>query len=417
MSKSILTKLYFIVFYLSVTTLFLRGKALKGSLGSIEISCSSVKNIIFVLFALGIVVFFLSKIEFKKISWKSPLLLSAGLALILSTVFSQNFIESINTLGVVACYVGFFVLVRLTLSSKAEVMRLLGLWSLISAFVCLFNIGYFSYIALHSSVVPIIEDFPFWPGKNMQGIFLVLNAALALGVLLEAKDLKKGLKVWVFFVLCLNLACLTITFSRGAWVAMMAVFIVLIFYRPKIFLPLIGVGVALFILFAPYGLKGRFTSILDFKEANVQERLNIWKSALDMIQDHPLTGVGLGNFYEQYVSKYKMKEMRLEWAGEHAHNLFLHFFAEAGFFGFLAIVLLFLTFFIKACRNYAQEKDPFLKGVIFGAKLACIGFVVYSLVDSTFNGNFSHYSMFHVNLCFMIILALMVFLWPKSQSS
>ncbi len=409
-------KIYMSLFFLALTALLLRGKALKWSVGSIDISCSSVKNILFVLLGLGLVFFITSKM-WQKINWKSPLLICSGLALSISVFFSENIGESGATLGVVACYVGFYFIVRGILQTKQHLIWLIALWSVLSVFVCFFNIGYFSYVALNSPVVPILEDFPFWPGKNMQGIFLVLNASLALGILLEAKDLKKSIRLWAFFVLLVNLAALTITFSRGAWVAMVAVFVVLIFHRPKIFAPLFGIGIVLFLFFAPYGLKGRLTSIVDLKEHNIQERFNIWQSGWDMVQDHPFTGVGLGNFYEQYVNKYKMDGIRLEWAGEHAHNLFLHVLAEMGPLGLIVLLWLFLRFFIQGCRNYAQQEDLTLKAIIFGAKLACVGFFVYSWVDSTFNGNFSHTSMFHVNLCFMIILALMVFKWPKSQSS
>jgi putative inorganic carbon (HCO3(-)) transporter len=324
----------------------------------------------------------------------------------------------LKTLGVVGCYVGFYALIRCSVQNKKELSRLLLLWSGVSFFVALANIAYFSFVASHAAVVPIVEDFPFWPGKNMLGLFLALNASIALGVLLAAKnELKTWGKVWVCFVLAANLACLVITFSRGAWVAMVGVVAVLIFVRPKICLPLVGLGLALFFLLAPYGLKGRLFSIFDLKEANVQERLLIWQSALNMIHDDPWTGVGLGTFYQQYLSKYKMDKVQLEWAGEHAHNLFLHVFAEMGVLGLLVLIFFFASFLTKGIRNYSQQTDPFLKGAILGGILASVAFLVYSLVDSTFNGNFSHHSMFHVNLCFMIVLSLMVFSCSKSQSS
>ncbi len=415
--QKILLKTYHVIFFTALACLFLRGKILKGSLGPLEISCTSVKNILFLLFFVGICVLIVSKIKLS-FPYKSPLFWGASFALSLSLLFSSNKTESFMTLGVVACYVGFYLLMRYSLKSKKELFRVLFLWSIAACFIAIVNIGYFYFIAIRSEVVPIVEDFPFWPGKNMLGLFLVLNASLALGVLLRAKEaLKTSAKVWVFFVLAANLTCLIVTFSRGAWVAMIGVVGVLLFVRPKLFFPLVGLGLALFFLFAPAGVKGRLYSIFDFKEANVAERFLIWKSAFKMIEDDPWTGVGLGTFYQQYLSKYKMENVQLKWAGEHAHNLFLHVFAEIGILGLLVLIFFFASFLVKGVRNYTQQTDPFLKGAILGANLACVAFILYSLVDSTFNGNFSHHSMFHVNLCFIIVLSLMVFSWPKSQSS
>jgi len=325
-------------------------------------------------------------------------------------------LDSVYTLGVICCYIAFFYAVSATLQTKNQIAKVLLLWSVISIIVCLANIFYFAWVVEHSTVVPILEKFPFWPGKNMLGLFLVLNISMALGLLVGAKNLTQKVKVWIWGVLLLNMACLVITFSRGAWVSMGMVFLFLAFFRPKIFIPILLIGMIGFTLFAPFGLKGRVFSIANLKEENVQERLYIWQSAIEMVKDYPLNGVGLGGFYKEYLSHYKMSGIRLLWAGEHAHNLYLHVLAETGLLGLLALLFLIGFLLLKGWLHFSLQKDQLLKGVQLGALLAWIGFLFYSVTDSTFNGNFSPASMFHVNLCLIVITAFLLFK-PKAEGS
>lgn len=411
-----LSKLYFAVFYLTITFLFLRGKVLSCDIGSVEMSFSSAKTLLFVLFGVGILLLAFNREKINAGSWVRPLPLLWCAALLGSVMFSENVWESIHTLGVASCYIGFFYAVKMTVTSKKQVMRLVFLGSVISVFVCLANIGYFIWVVSQSEVVPIVERFPFWPGKNMLGLFLVLNASFAFGLLIYFKGLSQKAKWWTLSVLLLNMACLAITFSRGAWVSLIGVLVVLAVLRPKIFIPVIVSGILFFLFLSPEGMKSRLFSIGDMKERNVKERLYIWDSALNMAKDHPLTGVGLGNFYEQYLNHYKNKQVRLEWAGEHAHNLYLHILAEMGILGFVALIGLLLVLLIKGVLASYEEQDPFLKGIRLGGVLALSAYAVYSLTDSTFNGNFSNASMFHVNLYLAIIAALLVMKCSRSQS-
>ena len=55
-----------------------------------------------------------------------------------------------------------------------------------------------------------------------------------------------------------------------------------------------------------------------------------WKMTYYLLETSPVVGVGLGNFYSEYLKTYKLKGTKLKWAGEHAHNLYLHVAAETG---------------------------------------------------------------------------------------
>ena len=67
------------------------------------------------------------------------------------------------------------------------------------------------------------------------------------------------------------------------------------------------------------GLGGRMTDVSALESGTGQSRLQMWSAGLAMLRQEPLFGVGYGT-YEDY-------------AGEVAHNSFVHCFAELGLFG------------------------------------------------------------------------------------
>lgn len=400
-------KIYFFLFYAALALVLLRGKALHWEWGPLELSFSTARNILFALLAFGAALWLWQRPRARLRTPLDGVFLVWLPVLALSVVFSRHPGESLNSLVTLACYAGFFYLFAATIRDPARLRGWFYLWLGIASLVCLIDLAYFLYVVSVSPVVPIVEDYPFWPGKNMLGLFAALNIAVAFGLLCSRASLRRWEKCAVAAALLLSGAVLAITFSRTAWVSCAAVLLALAFLRPKIFVPLILAGILATALFAPYGLKGRIRSMGNFKEANVKERLLIWKSATNMLRDAPATGVGLGSFYTEYVGTYKLKGTKLKWAGEHAHNLYLHVAAEMGIPGLLTLLMMFAFMLRFGWGKYRDEADPFQKGLRLGAFLSLIAFIAYSLTDSTFNGRFSDYSMFHVNL-FAIMLAAML---------
>jgi O-antigen ligase len=71
-------------------------------------------------------------------------------------------------------------------------------------------------------------------------------------------------------------------------------------------------------------------------------RLGWTKMAFLMIQDHPLVGVGTGNFVAQY-NRYSRKVPYVPRSPYWTHNSFLQTWAENGVFAFMAYAGLFVT--------------------------------------------------------------------------
>lgn len=99
-------------------------------------------------------------------------------------------------------------------------------------------------------------------------------------------------------------------------------------------------------------LNRRFEQIRTMSgEAEV--RLNLAKAAFEMGKDHPIIGVGRGNYrfnsrgyYEQIGINTTEKSYLAKYEGKIPHNTYATFFAELGIFG----LILFITIFIKAIK-------------------------------------------------------------------
>ena len=106
-------------------------------------------------------------------------------------------------------------------------------------------------------------------------------------------------------------------------------------------------------VFIPYG-DGRFA---------------IWGASLQIIQDHPFFGVGLGayatGFYDQATSSFGKIG-----ATGNAHNVWLQIAAECGLFAGLSILVLMAQWLFKALRNRNQPQWVVFFNAAIGAMFA-----------------------------------------------
>jgi len=93
-------------------------------------------------------------------------------------------------------------------------------------------------------------------------------------------------------------------------------------------------------------------------EGNVNEissgRVNKWEKAIQMGLSSPLTGVGLGNYFDYLPSKMQRGrtgvssiDTQFEIAAQDPHNIFLTLFSETGVLGLISFILLLLYFIHK----------------------------------------------------------------------
>jgi len=132
----------------------------------------------------------------------------------------------------------------------------------------------------------------------------------------------------------------------------------------------------------PGASKDRFRSALHWQEdTTASQRVALWEAGLRMFRDHPLLGVGPGNYPPSYSETYaKPDEDAGSWV---PHSIYVQALSELGVAGTIPVFLLFLGCF----RLNAQTRKHLLKRrlekrrgfdffLALGLDLALIGYLV-----------------------------------------
>jgi O-antigen ligase len=112
----------------------------------------------------------------------------------------------------------------------------------------------------------------------------------------------------------------------------------------------------------------------------VVERLAHWEAAWGMLEDHPLLGVGVGNYVPTYPS-YALPGWKDPLG--HAHNYYLHVAAETGIAGLAVYVLLIAACFWQGWSATRSLTGP-AQGVARGVLGVLGAFTVHSLFDNLY---------------------------------
>jgi hypothetical protein len=110
----------------------------------------------------------------------------------------------------------------------------------------------------------------------------------------------------------------------------------------------------------------RYTSI-ESKILSLQFRFDTWESAIKIFKDYPLTGAGMGEFYNYHIQNMKS-------GGEitrFAHNLALNLLSQCGLFGGIAALSMlfhpiFLLFLVKKEKLIIGSKSTYIATFLGG---------------------------------------------------
>ena len=182
---------------------------------------------------------------------------------------------------------------------------------------------------------------------------------LILSYFLYASDKKILTTVLIIISLILLGSGIILSLSRGAWLSTFAGVVVLMilnakseskgFRRIKPALKYIFLGgtVVFFLLFIVSSeVKEKITERTTlFGRGGDFVRWEIYRASFQSIADHPLKGVGVGNFMEEVDVKSPYGVQLL-----HAHNAYLNIWVEQGVLGVLALIVLILFPLISLIR-------------------------------------------------------------------
>lgn len=194
---------------------------------------------------------------------------------------------------------------------------------------------------------------------NVLAGYLDVIICLALGLLAKIDDRKRKLLIGAA-ILILTI-CLTLTYSRGAFLAIAVVFLIYGVLQDWRALVLFAAFVG-FLLYRDAALLDRILSLFTVSTDSADGlRMGIWVSTIAMIADHPFIGIGWGAYkfiYPQYNYYFADPSVIIY----HAHNLYLNVAAEVGIAGALAYFwyffgTMFMALALSSNRRYAKIKS------------------------------------------------------------
>jgi O-antigen ligase len=285
-------------------------------------------------------------------------------------------------------YAALFFIIKYEFTKSKYIKGFIGSYIVCTIIMSIFGIfQYFTGFGLNKSFVKT-DGFLGRPkvtvsldNANNFGAFLILAVFPIIMITLYMKDFKKK-------VLCgLLSACLIVNivfcYSRNAMLGFVIGLVVLaVVYSWKLIFPIGGLGVIMFLI-PQIGSR-----IMDIgNSAENFTRLKLWKTAWYMIKDHPILGVGNGNFvslYDKYVAKYHELYIYYDYKRFPCHNSYLKIQSELGIFGIIFFVSILINALIRIKELAGSIEDKFLKYFYTGFFASVIAFLIMNISDNLF---------------------------------
>jgi O-antigen ligase len=200
------------------------------------------------------------------------------------------------------------------------------------------------------------------------------------------------LSAWLFILpLLITFRGIMVTFSRGGYISFALGGLAISFFKNKLFFIIITAGFVLAILnpqLLPGGIRYRMGQTIegtsDFSESSIEDslepsaarRVDIWKTAIEMIKDQPLWGFGYGTF------PYVLGSYNGFLAGKDAHNSYIIIAAEMGIPALLSFLFIVFIFFKETLWVYRKASDKFFRATALGMLGGIFGLLAVNMFGS-----------------------------------
>lgn len=228
---------------------------------------------------------------------------------------------------------------------------------------------------------------------NVLAVFLIVSTVLSLTFGMGQNKVPRRVLSSLLFLL--NMTAMVLTWTRGAWVALLlglGIYLALrVRRRPGILLLLLMLLPAA-LLFLPEPVLMRLGSLFDATDSSVSYRLSIWRSSLSMFRHNFFTGVGVGGTaFSDAFAAYAEPGV----TASHSHNLFLEIGCEAGVFALLAFLAVFLVRarHISSYMGYVRRSS--VHSILITSTVAVFCLAIYGMTDYIWS-DISFYYLFWV---------------------
>lgn len=338
--------------------------------------------------------------NFKSLDWAVVALFLLGLA---STWWAGNFgVASREFRIAILDPILLYALIRLGGFSGDRLRWFVNALLVSGGAVCM--IGFYQYATGDVILVDGIARLTsVWGSPNNVGLYLgrLLPIALAFVFLLIARYTRAVCAALV----AMFAVTILLTYSRGALflgVPASVLFVMVVLFtqsHPFSRRAWLGIGATVVVAgvaILPFLNSERTLSLFQTGTGTGFFRLAVWTSAVNMIRDHPILGVGLDNFLYEYP-KYILPEAWREPNLSHPHNVVLDFWVRLGIGGILILGWLLIAFFKRAWNTFTTTTNAYARALTLGLMASVINMLGHGLIDASF---------FVVDLAYVFLLTL-----------
>lgn len=283
----------------------------------------------------------------------------------------------------------FMIIIVSTVDTKEKLTMLIKLVSAGTFLTALY--GIYQWKVTGIAVDPSTTDLTLNPdlggrvystmgNANVYGQMLVLTIPFFIAIIFNEKSIFK--KAAWFIGLLPVVLMLFKTGSRSAWIALVAAALVFVFFWNIKFIPIIFIAGLVAVPFLPSWIVNRVLTIFNGQDSSIGYRSKILTSAIPMLRDYWVTGVGLGPGVVSIIfQRYKIFGLTKV---AHTHILYLQLWLEAGVAALVSFLLVVFRMVRNAFEAMITKKDPETEKIMFAALAGIAGLLVIGFADHVF---------------------------------
>jgi len=320
------------------------------------------------------------------------------------------------------CWVSILITFNLSDNFDSST-RFLHLFAIIPVYIFLKNtpikLHYFWYgLTIGSFIVAgiAIYEVVFFHADRARSIthpIIFGDLSLAMGVMtLAGIGWFKSQAKWQVLLPCLALICgvlaSVLSASRGSWVAVPFLFLTFFWYIKNIFsfkqkIALVTIftltlsalyltpqtrvseHVAKTINKVKLYIDSDINSPHRSDTSSIGTRFEMWQASVSIFQEHPLIGVGWGN-YQKNASLLAQQGLRNRSAAlyEHPHNQFLSVLVKGGLVSFISLIILFTILCKFFIQKISRDTNKDIQRLALAGLLLVISFICFGLSEAIF---------------------------------
>ncbi|MCF8379807.1 MAG: O-antigen ligase family protein [Bacteroidales bacterium] len=246
---------------------------------------------------------------------------------------------------------------------------------------------------------------PFYNDHTSYGAMLAMLLPVIIALFLTYVKMDVGQRILFFLFIGLFIAAILFSYTRAAWVSLMAIFGLWIVIKLRIklgFLIMAGIIFGGILLSAWPRIMVKMeqnnqTSSGEITEhvksiSNVRnddsnlERLNRWNSAIRMFKEKPFFGWGPGTYQFNYapfqISHEKTSISTNTGKRGNAHSEYLGPLSESGGLGMISILIIFAVSIYTGLKVYFKSKTKHLKTLSLGVLLGLITYYIHGILNN-----------------------------------